>query len=286
MTGRAWWVSFFTAAAFSGALARGQPPAGVDLAPSSGQVRRLPPVEPEFAGPELPDPLSGIPAPPAPEPAPKLWEGSFELGLNGTEGNSRTFNFRFGLDAKRKTPRDVFSVDLDYHKNTSRSVETANRAYLDWRYEWLIEDSLWTLFVHGTDDYDEFRPYDIRVTIDAGVGRKLIDTDWTSLLGRLGAGVSRELGGTNEQYVPELGFGLDLNHKISKRQKLAATIDYRPEVANFSDCRINARLSWVVVLDEEANLSLKVSLLDRYDSTPDSGEPNDVDYSTVLLWSF
>ena len=150
----------------------------------------------------------------------------------------------------------------------------------------LVEDSLWTLFVHGTDDYDEFRPYDIRVTMDAGVGRKLIDTDRTSLLGRFGAGFSREVGGPSDEYVPELAFGLDIDHKINDRQKLSATVDYMPDASKFTDSRINARLSWEVLLDEEANLTLKVSLLDRYDSTPNDARPNDVDYAIVLLWSF
>jgi putative salt-induced outer membrane protein YdiY len=221
-----------------------------------------------------------------PEPAAKLWEGSFELGLDGTEGNSRTFNFRFGFDAKRKTDRDVFSMDLDYNRKTSGSEETANRFFFEWRYEWLIEDSRWTLFVHGTDDYDEFRPYDVRVSVDAGVGRKFIDTKQPSFLGRFGAGAAREVGGPDDEYVPELNFGLDYSHKISDRQKLTATVEYMPNVTEFSDCRINSKVGWEVLLDEEPNLKLKVGVRDRYDSTPGDGKPNDVDYSTVLLWSF
>ena len=265
------------------------PPIEPPPAQPAGEL--TPPDETTAAAPAKPE--MDLPPPPSeeapifePEPPPDLWEGSFELGLNGTEGNTRTFNFRFGLDAKRKTARDVFSVDLDYNKKTNGSRETANRAYFDWRYEWLIEDSAWTLFIHGTDDYDEFRPYDVRVTLDAGVGRKFIDNKRTSFLGRFGAGVAREIGGVDDDYVPELNLGLDLSHKISKRQKLTATAEYMPEVADFSDCRVNSKLSWEVLLDEEANLSLKVSIRDRYDSTPGNAEPNDIDYSTVLLWSF
>lgn len=302
---RVHWAGLVVLVVLPAVLPAQQPPESSILPPAADGLRPLPPIDPvsfeQADGSDLPpseevsagpSSLEGLPPPPAddaavaPKPPPKLWEGSFELGLNGTEGNSRTLNFRFGIDAKRKTPRDVFSVDLDYHKNTADYVETANRLYFDWRYEWLIEESRWTTFVHGTDDYDQFRPYDVRVTTDAGVGRKFIDTKRTSFLGRFGAGFAREIGGRDDRYVPELNFGLDLSHKINDRQKLAANMEYAPEVSDFEDCRINSKVSWEVLLDKEANLSLKVSIRDRYDSLPDNGEPNDIDYSTVLLWSF
>ncbi len=38
------------------------------------------------------------------------------------------------------------------------------------------------------------------------------------------------------------------------------------------------------LLDEEANLSLKLSAQDRYDSTPNGLRPNDINYSILLLW--
>jgi hypothetical protein len=31
---------------------------------------------------------------------------------------------------------------------------------------------------------------------------------------------------------------------------------------------------------------LKLSVIDRYDSTPQGARPNDLDYSTLLLWTF
>jgi hypothetical protein len=49
---------------------------------------------------------------------------------------------------------------------------------------------------------------------------------------------------------------------------------------------MNSKADWEVVLDEVAHLSLKFSVIDRYDSTPNGKKPNDLDYSTVLLWAF
>jgi putative salt-induced outer membrane protein YdiY len=219
-------------------------------------------------------------------PAPDPWSGNFEVGLDGSEGNSQRLNFRFGFEAKRKTDRDVISLDLDYRRNTSDSLTTAHRTYLDWRYEWLFEDSPWTWFAHGTVDYDEFQAFDTRVTADTGLGYQIIDAEQTSLLGRFGGGWSREIGGPDDDYVPEAVFGMDFEHKIGKRHKLAATVDYTPDVTDMADFRLNSKASWEVLLDGDMNLSLKTSVLDRYDSTPNGVEANDIDYSVTLLWSF
>jgi putative salt-induced outer membrane protein YdiY len=237
-----------------------------------------------------------LPVPPAPadpvvveakpEPAPRLWKGSFELGLDGSEGNSTTFNIHSGVNAKRKTDQDVLSLDLDYRKNTTDSEETAHRAFFDWRYEWLFEESPWTWFGHGTVDYDEFQAFDVRVSIDAGLGYEFIDTEATSFLGRCGGGWSREIGGPDDDFVPEAVLGLDFEHQLSKRQKLTATVDYMPDVTDPDDFRLKSKAAWEMLLDAEMNLSLKVSALDRYDSTPHGAKPNDVDYSITLLWKF
>ena len=216
----------------------------------------------------------------------KLWEGSFELGLDGSEGNTQTFNIQFGMDAKRKTDRDVVTLDLDYRKKTATHLETANRALLDWRYERLYEDSPWTTFVHGTVDYDEFQAFDLRVTADIGLGFQLIDWEKTTLALRVGGGFSHEIGGPDDAYVPELTYGLDFEHRISDRQKLAASADYIPDVTEFTDFRLKTEASWELLIDKEMNLSLKLSVLDRYDSTPHGLRPNDLDYSAMLLWKF
>jgi putative salt-induced outer membrane protein YdiY len=223
---------------------------------------------------------------PEPEPPPEVWEGNFELGLDGSEGNSQRFNFRLGMEAKRKTDVDVLKLDLDYHKNTSHSEETAHRTFFDWRYEWLFPDSPWTWFAHGTVDYDEFKAFDVRVAIDTGLGYQFIDTEKTSLLGRCGGGWSREVGGPEDDYVPEATFGAEFEHQFSPRQKLTATVDYTPDVGDFRDFRLNTKAGWELLLDAEMNLSLKLSVLDRYDSTPHEAKANDVDYSVTLLWKF
>ena len=95
------------------------------------------------------------------------------------------------------------------------------------------------MFVHETIEYDRSQPFDVRDTSDAGVGYRLIKTDLTTLIGRLGGGFSHEYGGPeNGQYIPEAVFGLQLDCQLSKRQKLLGAVEYAPDVGDFLRYRI------------------------------------------------
>ncbi len=264
-------------------------------------LRRLPPIELLSTPPEeLPPPKSGNAGEPelaSPDveivvdeaeetPEIKLWEGTIELGLDGTQGNTENFNFRFGFDTKRKTEQNVITFDFDYSKKTNKQIETANRAFLDWRYERLFHDSPWTCFVHGTVDYDEFKMFNVRVSVDLGLGYRFIKTESTSLAARMGAGFSHEIDSPDERYVPEAVYGLDFEHRLNSRQKLTASTEYTPDMTGFRNFRLQTRAGWEVLIDEQMNLSLKLTVLDRYDSTPNGARPNDLDYSAVVLWKF
>jgi len=259
------------------------------VAPHQPTLPVLPPVD----SPPLPEALPDLQLPTvdlsveaAPAPPPRIWSGSLELGLDGTEGHSDTFNFRFGADAERKTDSHELTFDLDYRRQTDRSQETANRGLLDWRWERLFENSPWTCFTHGTVEHDEFQAFDLRVASDVGVGYQFIDSEATTLAGRFGGGFSHEIGGPDDSYVPEAVFGLDFERRCGDRHKIGLTIDYAPDVTDFAAYRLKTKAFWEALIDEEMNLSLKLSVLDRYDSTPHNAVPNDVDYSIVLLWKF
>ena len=59
------------------------------------------------------------------------WEGSLELGLSGTEGNSETFNVRFGLTAKHKTDHLVQSLQITSIQKSANDRVTANTALIE-----------------------------------------------------------------------------------------------------------------------------------------------------------
>jgi len=210
--------------------------------------------------------------------------GGVELGINGSAGNSEAFSFKTGFDIKHKTKVDELAFDLTYNKATADGVETQHNALFNASYERSLGESKWNLFVKEFMEYDEFKAFDLRIALNAGIGYHVIENDTTTWKTRFGAGASTEIGGPNDNWVPEGVFGTDFERKLSKRQKIKLTSDYYPDWSNFSNYRVNTKASYEVLLSEENKLSLKLSAYDRYDSTPNGRKPNDINYSILLLW--
>ncbi len=265
--------------------------------------KMLPAPRPEAVAPEAvapqPAPSTGeVPAAPSDVPLgeerfnekpqrKKLWSGSFDLGLDGSEGNTETFNFRFGVHTQRKTKCNILTLGLDFNKQASKTVPTEDRLYFDGRYEQLLGLSRWSAFFHETIEYDQFQPFDVRDTSDIGIGYRIIDWEGTTLIGRLGGGFSHEYGGPeNGKYFPEAVFGLQFERQISKRQKFIGTMEYAPDVTRFARYRLRTQAAWEVLLDEDRNLNLRIGLLERYNSVPNGARPNDLDYAMMLMWKF
>ena len=215
---------------------------------------------------------------------PKIFEGSVELGINGTEGNARSYSFRTGADLKRELSYGTFDIDLIYAKTQANGVETQNYAQFDTAFETEWKESRITFWLKNQLLYDEFKAFDLRYVINGGVGYKVLDQEGLKLVTRFGSGVSREIGGVADEYVPEAVFGVEYEHQFTKRQKFKLKHEYFPDWGNFADYRFVTDAAWEILLDEEANLHLKLSVNDQYDSTPNGRRPNDLNYALLLLW--
>lgn len=261
--------------------------------------------EPTLAGPTLAEP-TGAPGPIADgmalsgpeeifEPTPYWYQSSYwfgpacsggvELGINGSEGNAQSFSLRVGGNLEYKTDVSTWTFKATHAKTESRDVLTQNNAIGNARYDRDFGESQWSLFSAGTLEYDTFKAWDYRMVLNGGFGYQFWCSDAGYLKARFGSGVSREVGGPDNDVVPEAVFGMDFEHHLSRRQKLTMTVDYFPEWGEFADnYRVVSNAGWQILLDEETNLSLKIAVIDRYDNTPHGAKPNDVDYSILLLW--
>lgn len=212
------------------------------------------------------------------------WSNSFEIGINGSEGNAQTFSLRTGAHIQRKFDLSTFTLDVKYAKTITNGAEKQHNLLLNSNVERSLGESRWTTFFKSNLEYDEFKAFNVRTSMYAGMGYHLVKADDAKFLIRFGSGFSREIGGPDDAYVPESLYGLDFDRQLTKRQKLYATMDYFPDWSDYSDYRIVTNAGWEFVLDEIGNLSLKLGAIDRYDSTPHGRQPNDIDYSLVLLW--
>ncbi len=215
---------------------------------------------------------------------PPLWDLGFQLGLNNATGNTETFSMQAGATANRKTDEGEFDIKLRYSKGQNNGIENQNQAILNTRNEWTLGESPWSLFVTGTLEYDRFRAFDLRVATHAGPGYQFVTTEKFDLGSRFGSGFSREIGGPDNSYVPEASFGGDFEWRISETQKLTTTVDYYPDWSGFKDYRINTNTGWEVALAGPMDVSLKLSIIDRYDSTPNGRKANDLTSAVLLIW--
>lgn len=217
----------------------------------------------------------------------KLWSGSFDLGLDGAEGNSEALNFRFAFRTNRKTEQTILTFNVDCLKQTANSVATTDRLFTEGRYEWLFTNSRWSCFIHDTVDYDEFKAYNVCDAADIGWGYRFIKNDDTILIGRIGGGYSHYFGGPdNGKYFPEAVFGASLEQKISKRSKFVGTLEYAPDVDDFERYRCRAQAALDLLLDEENHLGMRIGVLERYTSLQNTTRGNDLDYAVMLSWKF
>jgi hypothetical protein len=221
-----------------------------------------------------------------PAPPPKIWSGNVELGLNGTEGNSETLSIRAGGKAVGKFAWATQTYESIFVQNTASGLTTARNAIADGRWEIPLWNPLWSYYAHGRLEYDEFKPFDLRVAGDTGLSHDWIKTDINAFQTRAGISTSREFGGAEDFWKPELAFGLEWRRTIDARQKITIKSDYFPTWDDFSDYRLNTQADWEFAIQPAWNLSLKLSAISRYDATPNGARPHDLNYSALVLWNY
>jgi putative salt-induced outer membrane protein YdiY len=215
------------------------------------------------------------------------WTGGVEVGLAGSEGNSEVLNLHAGVNAERKTDLMDTKGSLTYLLARENNANTKNRFEADLRNDWLFaKDSPWRYYLMGTFEYDQFQDWHERVTATNGIGYAFIQNDTTLLLGRVGVGLEKEFGGSDNRIHPEGDLGVDFEHKISDRQKIALSADYYPDFLDLTNYRATGKAAWEVLVDPQTKLSLKVGCEDRYDPTPNGKKRNDFDYFALLVWAF
>lgn len=280
---------------FAQAVTRRLPP--VEQEPSASETAAISEaaavaatVEPERSGDGRID-AEGEPPPDAPhwyEPSywtlSGAWERSFQVGISGSSGNAETLSFQLGTDWKRKVDWSQLDVSLIYNKAENAGVETKNNGLLNVDHQWLFEESRWAIFLKNALEYDEFKAFDLRLAVNAGATYHVLEGDDLKLDLRLGSGASTEFGGPDNRWVPEAVLGGDYEHQWTAQQKFKLTWDYFPDWTDFGDYRVVSKASWELMLDEPRNLSFKISLIERYDSTPHDRVANDIDYAFVLMW--
>ncbi len=216
-----------------------------------------------------------------------IWDGSIALGLNGRTGNSETMDLSLNADAKRADGPNTTDLLLTYFRSTNQIATVADRLFFQARQDRQLANENFSWYGSFQYEWDRFRGFDYRVALHSGLGILLYEADDRFLKSRLGAGASREVGGAQDEWKPELQCGLDWERRLTESTKFFATFDVFPNVEDFSDYRANTRAGFETVIDPALAMSLKTFVFNRYDSTPDPGfRSNDIDYGVALSFGF
>ncbi len=232
----------------------------------------------------LPDlELHPVDPPPPPEEMPAAadapkWKSQFDLGFSGSQGNSRTFDFRIAFQTEHETDTDRWRIDAAYFYGKSAGETTKSEGTLGVLKDWLMPNSPWLYFAQARYDFDEFRSWTHRVSGHGGAGYEFIHTDELTLIGRIGAGASKEWE-RSQPIRPEGLIGGDLSWQINDKQKLAAHTTLYPDLGDFFQFRIVSGVVWNMLIDEANGISINVGVDNEYESiTEGDSKHNNLKY--------
>lgn len=216
------------------------------------------------------------------------WDRRVELGLTGAEGNSTNLNFRAAFFADFEDADSRWNYDMVYRRATSDGEATENRFFASLTKDWLLSDEDYFYFANGRYDYDQFQDWDSRVNAFGGAGYQFLKDDTWDWLGRVGLGGSQEFGGQGgDEFTAEALVGTDVGYTIGDGHGIEFSTTFFPSLEESGEFRNITTLDYVITIDRDKGLDLRMGIFNEYDSTAPAGnEKNDFNYYASLGWSF
>ncbi|MEM9109638.1 MAG: DUF481 domain-containing protein [Planctomycetota bacterium] len=218
----------------------------------------------------------------------KGWNRQLEIGLNGAEGNSQNLNFRAAFAADYEDDEDRWIFSMLYRAASSNGTTTEKNFNAELFKDWLLPGEDYFYFANGRFDWDDFQDWDTRWSGFGGIGYQFIDNDRWNVRGRAGIGGNQEMGGTmGDEFTLEALLGIEADYTISENQSIAFTNYLYPSLEDSEDFRNITTLDYIINIDRDKGLALKLGLANEHDSaTPSTSKKNDFTYYASLIWQF
>jgi hypothetical protein len=136
---------------------------------------------------------------------------------------------------------------------------------------------------------DDDKPLTLSFNNKPGIGPQylLMKSEDTTFLGRVASRFSQTYPGlSDEEHVSEVLLGCQLEHRLSRRNKVFSAVEYARNPADLTSHRIRTQAAWEVLLDPDENLSLRSSILESSDYAPNREQAKNVNYNLNLIWKF
>ncbi|MFK7789330.1 MAG: YdiY family protein [Phycisphaeraceae bacterium] len=218
----------------------------------------------------------------------KGWNRQLEAGLNGAEGNSQNLNFRTAFTTDFEDDEDRWLYNMIYRTASANGATTEKRFQAELFKDWLLPDKDYFYFANARYDWDDFQDWDSRLSGFGGIGYQFLDDEKWNVRGRAGLGGNQEMGGTTgDEFTVEALLGIEADYQIKDGHSLAFTNYLYPSLEDAADFRNITTLDYIITIDRDKGLALKLGLANEHDSnTPTTSKKNDFTYYASLIWQF
>jgi putative salt-induced outer membrane protein YdiY len=214
------------------------------------------------------------------------WQRSVEFGMNTSNGNNDSFNYRNSVALRRGTKKMATAVDFSYNYARNNTGEVANRGELRGRNDFHLGDTDWQFWVSGGVEVDKRSPWEARVSFNTGPAYTFIKDEKTTLVGRVGVGGYREVDGGNNDIQTNAFAAIDLSQRLAERTTMYANSEMYPDLADLERVRTVSRAGVTYIIDPESKTTLKFGAEHRYNSDVGPRDNNDVDMFVTLGFTF
>lgn len=214
------------------------------------------------------------------------WTKNIALGFTGKTGNTEALDLYSKFSGDYSDDERRWRVRAAYFYGMVESDNTKDEGFANGRRDWLFPDEKLFLWAESRVDYNAFKDYQFRVGGFGGVGYAFVDEAALKMLGRLGAGASREFGVVDET-VPEALIAFEADWNVTERQNFSFINTLFPDLDSLGDFRNFTEAAYNIKVDTGRGLSLKFGIQNDYDSfTEDDSAHNDLTYFGALVLDF
>ena len=214
------------------------------------------------------------------------WKRQIELGVNGTTGPIDSQNYRAYVNLTRATLLQNTVATIVYVRGENNFGTTQDRSEFSARNDWKIAGGKWSMWASARMDWDNRQRWDGRVSAAGGLGYVFEKNDKWNVVGRLGAGLAREINGDNA-IIPEVGIAaFSVDYKINDKWTAYANSEYFPDSKTWGDYRTISRAGFNLVIDPELKMNLRLGTEYRFDSDAPTDRASVLDYFAVLGFAF
>jgi hypothetical protein len=215
--------------------------------------------------------------PPIKPAPPKRWKANVTLGTDLQFGarDRQLYYTRFKLtyerpykNAPKKFFRSLFDFAVDYGE--TEGIVSANRAEGSVKTDFDVGTKRWYLYNLGGAGYDDIRKVDLHYEEGPGIGYHLFATE--KFIANLEAGANyqvqeREDSSNSESFF--LRFAEDVTWKLGPKLVWIQKFEFTPRVEDVA--RYRFRFDSTLSFPIWKNLSVNLSVLDLYDTSPANG---------------